>query len=100
MAAVGLFYLLLHSVMTFNATLLHYAHHFLLLLHLSPPTDTNVHQRDRSIMDLPSIDDDDVDKNNNDGSIIDVPSIDHDEVGSDKIAPPPQLSSSSQIASL
>ena len=60
---------------TFNATLLHHAHPSLLLLHLTPPTVTNAPQRDRSIIDVPSIDDDDV--------------------GSGKIAPPPQLLSSS-----
>jgi hypothetical protein len=54
--------------------------------------DPRAPQRDRSIMDVPSIeDDDDV------GSIIDVPSDDDDDdVGSGKIAPPPpQLPSSS-----
>ena len=71
MAVVGLFYLLLHSLIPSNGTLLHYAHHCLLLLHLSPPTLTNAPQRDRSIMDLPSIKDDDVNRNDNDKSIID-----------------------------
>ncbi len=53
-------------------------------------------QRDRSIMDVPSIDDNDDDDDV--GSIIDVPSIDDDDDdddGSGKIAPPPQLPSSS-----
>ncbi len=100
MAAVRLFYLLLHSLVTFNATILQYAHPCLLRLHLSPPTVTNAPQRDRSIMDLPSIDDDDLDKNDNDGSIIDVPPIDVDDVGSGKIALPPQLPSSSHAHSM
>jgi hypothetical protein len=51
-------------------------------------------------MDLPSIDDDDVDNNNDNGSIIDVPYIDDDNVGSGKIAPPPQLPSSSHAHSM
>ena len=61
--------------------------------------DPRAPQRDRSIMDIPSIDDDDDDDNDDDvGSIIDVPSIDDDDdddVGSGKIAPTPQLPSSS-----
>ena len=100
MAAVRLFYLLLHSLVTFNATILHYAHPCLLLLHLSPPTVTNAPQRNRSIMDLLSIYDDDLDKKDNDGSIIDVPPIDDDDVGSGKIALPPQLPSSSHAHSM
>jgi len=69
---VGLFYLLLQPCFSFNATLLHYAH-CLLLLHLSPPTVTNAPQRDRSIMDIPSINNDDNDNNNEASSILAFP---------------------------